>query len=143
MQEWIVYVDGVQVHRYRHSEQLSFDQWPDAVQVEVPAPPQPEPSQQPPRLVSKFAFRSRFTQAEKAAIELASLDNPAADMQQRVLAASLRASQNDMAVATFVDLNHPATRQGVQALEQYGLLAPGRAAEILDAEVTESERWNG
>jgi hypothetical protein len=103
----------------------------------------PSPPAQATRRITKFAFRNRFTLAEKVAIEIASLDNPTADMQQRSLAAALRASQNDMAVATFVDLDFPATRQGVQMLEQHGLLALGRAAEILDAEIADEERWNG
>lgn len=144
MREFLVYVDNVLVHRYKHTEQLTFDQWPTAVQVEVvepPAPSDPAPAPQPVR-ITKLAFRNRFTQAEKVAIEIAALDVPAATMQQRAQAAALRAHQADVAVATFIDLNRPDTRAGVQALEAAGLLAAGRAAVILDTPPTAEEVWN-
>jgi hypothetical protein len=76
-------------------------------------------------------FRNRFTQAEKVAIELASLDDPAAALSQRAQAAALRAYQADLLVASYVDLSRADTQAGVHALEQFGLLAPGRALQIL------------
>ena len=106
-------------------------------------PHEPIPPHVPPKLITKLAFRNRFTQAEKVAIEIASLDNPAATMQQRAQAAALRASQQDVAVATYIDLTRADTRAGVQALEAAGLLAAGRAIEILDAEPALEERWHG
>lgn len=90
--------------------------------------------------ITKLAFRNRFTTAEKVALEIAGLDNPAATMPARAQAAALRANQADLAAATFVDLSRPDTRAGVQILEAAGLLAPGRALEILDAPVTPMER---
>lgn len=90
--------------------------------------------------ITKLAFRNRFTQAEKVAIEIAALDNPGAPMEQRAQAAALRANQADLTVANFVGLNEPATRAGVQMLEAAGLLAAGRALEILDAPVQAGER---
>ena len=90
--------------------------------------------------ITKLAFRNRFTAAEKVMMEIASLDNPAADMPARAQAAALRANQADLAAATFVDLARPDTRAGVQMLEAAGLLSPGRALEILDAPVTPLER---
>lgn len=98
---------------------------------------QPAPAQS--RWITKLAFRSRFTQAEKVAIEIASLDDPTATMQQRSMAAALRASQQDVAVATFIDLDRADTRAGVQMLETVGLIGTGRAAEILDAPVQDHE----
>lgn len=91
--------------------------------------------------ITKLAFRNRFTQAEKVALEIAALDNPAAPMQMRAQAAALRASQLDVAAATFIDLQRADTRAGVQSLEAAGLLAAGRAAAILDAPVADHERW--
>ena len=41
--------------------------------------------------ITRLAFRNRFTQAEKVALELAALDNPSATMAQRQQAAALRA----------------------------------------------------
>ena len=90
--------------------------------------------------LTKLAFRNRFTQAEKVALELAALDDPAAPMAQRQQAAALRATLSDTAAATFIDLIHADTRAGVQMLETAGLLAAGRALEILDAPVTPEER---
>lgn len=83
--------------------------------------------------LTQFQFRSRFTTAEKVNIELASLDQPSAEPAQRAQAATLRVLMADMSSAEFVDLTLPATIQGVMALESFGLIAPGRAAEILDA----------
>ena len=90
--------------------------------------------------VTRLAFRNRFTNAEKVAIEFAGLDDPAAPMPQRLQAAALRANQADLAAATFVDLSREDTRAGVQMLETAGLLAEGRALEILDAQILPEER---
>lgn len=82
--------------------------------------------------ITKLAFRQRFTPQEKAGIEIASLDNPSAPMEQRALAASLRSNQQDIQAATYIDLQRADTRAGVMALEQYGLIGTGRATIILD-----------
>jgi hypothetical protein len=89
--------------------------------------------------ITVLGFRNRFTQSEKIAMEMASIDNPAATMQQRQLAASLRVMQADIAVAKFIDLARPDTITGVQALEQYGIIAAGRANSILTTPITPSE----
>ncbi len=85
--------------------------------------------------ITVLAFRNRFTQQEKIAMELASIDNPAAPMQQRSLAASLRVAQADLNVATYVDTTRPDTIAGIQSLETYGIIGVGRADEILNAPV--------
>ena len=90
--------------------------------------------------ITRLAFRSRFTQPEKIALEMAALDDPAAAMPARQQAAALRAYLADVAAATFIDLQRPDTRAGVQMLEAAELLAAGRAAEILDAPVQAHER---
>jgi hypothetical protein len=89
--------------------------------------------------ITVLAFRNRFTQAEKVAIDLSSIDNPAAAMSARQLAASLRVMASDLTVATFVDLDRPDTRAGVQALETYGIIGAGRASIILDTPPTALE----
>ena len=89
--------------------------------------------------ITKLAFRNRFTSTEKVAIEFACLDDPAAPMPRRLQAAALRANQEDLAAATFVDLLRPDTRAGVQMLEAAALLAEGRALEILDAQILPEE----
>lgn len=93
--------------------------------------------------ITKLAFRDRFTQAEKVAIEIASLDDPAAPMEQRALAAGLRAAQADQRDAELIDLKNSATQGGVQQLEAFGLIAAGRAAVILDTLPTAEERYDG
>lgn len=89
--------------------------------------------------ITRLAFRNRFTTAEKVAIEIASMDNPSATMPQRQQAAMLRAYLADVAASTHIDLSRADTRGGVQALDAFGLLAPGRALEILDAPIDPSE----
>jgi hypothetical protein len=89
--------------------------------------------------ITKFAFRSRFTQAEKAAIEMASIDDPSAAPALRLLAAGLRANMADTRDAQFINLARSDTRAGVQQLESVGILAAGRAAVILDAPITDEE----
>lgn len=96
-----------------------------------------------PRRITKLAFRNRFTRAEKVAIEMAALDNPAAPMAQRQQAAALRADLKDQQDATFIDLDRTDLREGVQALEAAGLLGAGRALAILDAPVQPHERYRG
>ena len=81
--------------------------------------------------LTRLQFRNRFTAQEKALLELAAIDDPAAATAQRLQAASLRAYLADLAAAEFVDLADASTVAGVQALEAAGLLAQGRAAEVL------------
>jgi len=93
--------------------------------------------------ITKLAFRNRFTTAEKVTLEIASLDNPAATMAQRQQAAGLRVALKDQENAQYIDLSRADTRAGVEMLEAAGLIAIGRAAVILDAPVTEVERFRG
>lgn len=93
----------------------------------------PDPSKR----LTKLQFRNLFTTSEKVTIEIASLDSPAADMSTRVQAASLRVFLADVESATpepdgtSIDLLDPRTVAGVTALETYGLIPAGRAAEII------------
>jgi hypothetical protein len=102
-----------------------------------PAPPQP-------RHLTVLAFRNRFTRAEKIRIELAAIDNPAADVDARARAAVVRVGQADLAAATYVDVDRADTREDVQAFEAMDLLdAPGRALAILDYPIQAHERYTG
>ena len=93
--------------------------------------------------ITRLAFRSRFTMAEKATLEIASLDSPAAPMPERQQAAMLRAYLADVAASSYIDLQRADTRAGVQMLEQAGLIAAGRALQILDAPIDNIERLGG
>lgn len=93
----------------------------------------------PPRAITYWAFRKRFTHAERVGLELAGLDDPIADAAQRQLAASVRVYLADAAAAAWIDLDDEDTRTGVQALEAAELIAQGRSAQILDSPVQELE----
>lgn len=84
-----------------------------------------------PTRLTRLQFRNRFTAQEKAQLELAAMDDPSAEPAQRLQSASLRAYLADLAAAEFVDLADQSTVAGVNALEAAGLLAEGRAAEVL------------
>lgn len=103
-------------------------------------PPVAVPSE---RRMTKLAFRNRFSATEKENIELASCDNPAAPTEQRRLAASLRANLADQRDARYISPDRDDTRTGVFKLEQFGLIGPGRALEILDAPISEAEAYRG
>lgn len=133
----IIEVDGL------HSELIgsTYDRDASAAgSAPVFLPPPPAPAT---RHITKLAFRNRFTRAEKVMLEMSALDNPAATMPQRQQAAALRADLKDQQDATFIDLDRADLRAGVQALETAGLLAAGRALEILDAPVQDIEQYRG
>lgn len=81
-----------------------------------------EESDWPPakRLISQYKFRQRFTLAEKLAIT-----------EARETDATLEVIMGDMDAASQLDLDNPGLVQGAQYIEQAGLIAAGRAAEIL------------
>lgn len=91
--------------------------------------------------ITRLAFRNRFTSAEKIALELASVDNPATPMAQRQRAAAIRVYLADVASSSFVDLSRPDARAGVQQLEAWGLLAAGRALQILGDPILVTEAY--
>lgn len=101
------------------------------------APPQPEV--QPVEFgtkITQLAFLNRFTDAEAIAIDLAS-------QGASVEAAAMRRYQKKVDAATYIDLSRQDTRDGVLALESIGLLAEGRATEILDTAVQPEEVARG
>lgn len=99
----------------------------------VAAEPLPEP--EPPHVsrdVSRKAFLSRFTDPEAVQIYLASIG-------ATVEAAQVRRYLSKVNAAQHIDLNDTETREGVHALEAVGLIAPGRALEILDSPIQPKE----
>lgn len=109
----------------------------------TPPAPTPEPNVPELRYTTKLAFRNRFTTKEKVMIELAGAYNPADPIQKQQLAATVRVSNADIASSTYIDLDRPDTRAGVKSMEEFGLLAAGRADEILDSPVQDFERYKG
>lgn len=90
--------------------------------------------------ITVLKFRERFTRDEKASIEMAAIDDPSATMEQRRQAAALRSDLKDRAAASFIDLADKSTIDGVNEMEALGLLATGRANEILTTPILPSER---
>lgn len=91
----------------------------------------PLPSVAPPvpdARITKLAFRNRFTPAEKVSLYTAA--KTSVDIQIYL---------DDVNAATFIDLQRPDTRANVQGLESAGLIAAGRALQILDAPIQPDE----
>lgn len=99
------------------------------IKVEEPTPVAVEPDFK----ITRLAFLSRFTDAEAITLDLAS-------QGATVEAATIRRYLSKVNAATFIDLSRPDTQGGVQALEAAGILAAGRALEILDAQIQDVER---
>ena len=90
--------------------------------------------------ITVLAFRNRFTQAEKIAIDLGSIDDPTAPIEQRQISAAIRVMNADLAVATYVDLSRADIQNGVNQLEEFGMIGAGRADQILTAPIQDVER---
>jgi hypothetical protein len=91
-----------------------------------PTPPSwalPDPVQEvkiEPKNLTRLQFRNSFTQAEKVAIYTASKVNVEVEIWL-----------DDLAQTETIDLNNQQTISNLQLLEAAGLIAKGRAAEIL------------
>lgn len=85
------------------------------------------------RVITKLAYRNRFTAAEKRAIKKASLGLNLLLTEDQWL--SVAVAQDDIMSAGYVHLDRPETVAGTQALEALGLIGVGRATEILSPPV--------
>ena len=84
------------------------------------------------RRITILAFKQQLTAAERKAIRAAAKTDE--DVEDFV----------DLCdSATFIDLSRPDTVAGVQALEAAGLLAAGRAAQVLEGAVQAAEVYGG
>lgn len=99
------------------------------IDANPPAPPwalpDPAPEVQPvtpTRILSKLAYLRLFTQAERIAIRAAAGASP-----------ELYDYLDMLKLADEIDLLDHDTVSAVMMLEQVGLIAPGRAAEVLNA----------
>lgn len=90
--------------------------------------------------ITGYAFRKRFSMAEKIAMELTSIDNLIATMEQRQMSATIRVMLKDLDSAGYVDLSSPEIIDGIHMLEQFGIIQPNRANEILSKTIQEKER---
>lgn len=82
--------------------------------------------------LTKFQFRQRFTYAERVAVDAfnAGFESHAGLTAEQK--AAIRTNLADFNASGAVFLSNPATVAGVQLYEALGLIAPGRAAEILN-----------
>lgn len=90
--------------------------------------------------ITRLAFRNRFTMTEKAAMEITALDNPAASIEARQQAATLRALLKDLDNSRYIDLSRPDTQQGVAFIHSLGIIAAERVNEILATEPSPVEQ---
>lgn len=96
-------------------------EWVDYPFAEFNHIPQPEVQSQPPeRVITKLQYLRRFTSEERIAIRAAAAQNPTLFDYLELL---------DM--AQDVTLDDPDTVYAVHMLEEVGLIAPGRAVEVL------------
>lgn len=84
----------------------------------------------PIQLITKLAFRQRFTFPELIAIETATGSS-----------AALRVLKDNLNVATYIDLSRPDTAAAVGILVASGLITAERAAIILITPPTSSELY--
>ncbi len=98
---------------------------------------QPTPPEHPKIYkISRLAFMNRFTDLEAINIDMASRG-------ETLAAATLRRHLSKVENAEYIDLERADTRSGVLAMEEFGLLAAGRALEILNTPAAEHEIFKG
>jgi hypothetical protein len=113
---------GKTAYAYGAESAYSFPEFPFASYDHIEVVPLADGSVETTQgyLLTKLQYMSRFTDAELAAIYTAAK----ASVQVEVWLDKFKLAQE-------IDLTDPQTIAGVQALEAAGLLAAGRAAEIL------------
>lgn len=83
--------------------------------------PPNEKVEEPKTKITRLAFRNRFSLEEKTLLYTTAKTN-----------IQIQIYLDDVNAATYIDLSRPDTRFGVITLENIGIIAPGRAAQILD-----------
>lgn len=113
---------GAEVYRYAHTEPVPWQGMEFDTHDHVPQPEEPAPPAQPvPAFVwTRLEYLRRFTPAERITIRGAAASSPV--LNDYLLLLDL---------AEEVRSDDPDTIAAVQMLEGSGLIAPGRAAEIL------------
>lgn len=103
--------------------------WIEIAETELPkvVAPVTYSTQAPGRVITKLAFRRMFTQAERVAFDNYETNSSLTDAQRAVL----RTFTKDLEAAQEVTLNDAELIAGLQYLEGCGILAAGRASEII------------
>jgi len=107
----------------------------------------------PPRLVTRRAFRKRFSPTERMNFEIAEakLYRETPTEQEIQVGALIAVFQRDVSDGPYVDLELDEVEQGLLALDSFGLLDDvhdpenyvDRVREIIDAPVADNERYTG
>ena len=105
----------------------------------VAEPAQPEEPKTKNNRLSPLAFLRRFTDEERVRFDLSSIDDPNDPEDKRKRAAQLRMFESDYKLASYIALDDPRTIAGVNGLEALGIIAKGRAKEVLEGEVKPEE----
>ena len=82
--------------------------------------------------LTKFQFRQRFTYAERVAVDAFNAGFEAHAVLTAEQKAAIRTNLADFNASGAVFLTNPSTVTGVQLYESLGVIAPGRAAGILN-----------
>lgn len=82
--------------------------------------------------ITRLAFRNRFTSQEKLNL-YGALSTPQGVM--------LKIYLDDLALASYVDLERADTIAGVQLLEQIGIIGTGRSEVILNTPISDVEKF--
>lgn len=96
-------------------QMLEYHYYPDPIPI-----PEPVPEPIKITILTPYEFLKRFTSEERKAIKAATFTNPDIDDLWTMFT-----------VAKDIDLRNTDTTEGVNALESAGILATGRASEIL------------
>lgn len=91
-------------------------------------------------VITRRAFRARFTMEERVSMDITSIDNPSATLQERQVSAAVRTLMKDVDDALFIDLQNPSLVDGMAALVQFGIITQDRATAITTAPITQDER---
>jgi len=85
-------------------------------------PDNPDPVIPQPNIISRLAFRNRFTMQEKITLYTAAVQDP-----------EIQIWLDDISTAEYVDLDSANTIMGLQSLISMGMLSESRMNEILNA----------
>lgn len=124
MNEWLVQnrKTGVVVHAYQADEATDFPEYPFAIYNHILKKPDDPPASV--REISGVSYLRRFTQDERIAIRDAVKSSAELDDYMKLL-------DTTIAQDGVVNLDDPDTIRALELLEFTGLIAEGRAAEVL------------
>lgn len=129
------YFGGLAPVEYRELTQFEIDQGVDIDWTFDQGLYYPPPDTSPTfgRIITKLAFRKRFTPTERRAIKKASLGLNLLLTEDQWL--DVAAAYDDLSSATYIHLDIADTVAILQAFEALGLIGVGRAVEILSPPV--------